>query len=254
MISFNNIGHMGRLGNQMFQYAALRGIAAHNGYDYSSPQEKIMLTDCFKIPKTKGVTNSQMYSLDGIEFNKEFFDNCPDNVDLYGFFQSEKYFQNIEGELRKDFTFYDNVQKMCKTYVRGMFGSSKVISMHIRRTDFITDSQFYTLDLKYYKTALTHFDHDTPVIIVSDDPQWCKENFKGERFFISTSSNLNVDMCLMSLCDYHVIANSSFSWWGSWLAKSKKTVAPSRWFSSDGQFKDWSTEDLYNSNWTLICT
>ena len=54
----------------------------------------------------------------------------------------------------------------------------------------------------------------------------------------------------MSMCDYHIIANSSFGWWGSWLAKSKKTVAPKRWFTGD--LKDWNTKDLYLNDWIVI--
>ena len=63
--------------------------------------------------------------------------------------------------------------------------------------------------------------------------------------------NINyTDMCLMSLCKAHIIANSSFSWWGAWLAKSKKTVAPSVWFGGADAGKDLS--DLYLPEWTII--
>jgi hypothetical protein len=54
----------------------------------------------------------------------------------------------------------------------------------------------------------------------------------------------------MSLCDYHIIANSSFSWWGSWLSKSKQTIAPKRWFAGD--FLKWNTRDLYIPNWIIF--
>ena len=133
----------------------------------------------------------------------------------------------------------------------GLFGFDKVVGVHVRRTDFTTDPQFYSLGMDYYIRGLEYFD-DIPVMIVSDDPEWCKEKFVGDRFFISTSKNMCVDLCLLSLCDYHIIANSSFSWWGSWLAGSDKTVAPKQWFSPIGNFKDWSTKDLYNPDWDLI--
>jgi len=252
MISFNNIGHMGRLGNQMFQYAALRGIASHNGYDYSIPEHDIMLTQCFKIPSTIKNKNKTSYPLEGIQFNQKYVDDCPNDVDLYGFFQSEKYFHNVRKELLDDFTFHDDVRRICHSYMSGLFGYDDVIGMHVRRTDYITDSQFYPLSINYYKRALEHFSDDVPVMIVSDDSEWCKEKFSGDRFFVSTSNDMCIDLCLLSLCDYHIIANSSFSWWGSWLAESDKTIAPKQWFSSTGKFKDWSTKDLYRSNWNLI--
>jgi|TARA_B100000073_G_scaffold100448_1_gene79994 hypothetical protein len=252
MISFNNLGHMGRLGNQMFQYAALKGIASYRGYEYSIPSHDMMLKQCFKIPETKSNNNIKSYSFDGIEYNKNYVNDCPDNVDISGYFQSEKYFQHIRSEILKDFTFHDDVYKSCSSYMSGLFGSDRVIGIHVRRTDFMTDPQFFALKIDYYVEALRHFYNKNPVMIVSDDPQWCKQNFTDDRFFISSSNNMFVDLCLLSLCDYHIIANSSFSWWGSWLAGSSKTIAPRRWFSPTGNFKDWSTDDLYNPDWSLI--
>ena len=252
MISFNNLGYMGRLGNQMFQYAALKGIASYHGYEYSIPDHDFDLKKCFKIPKTRSNNNQIPYIMDQIKFKQKFIDKCPDNVDISGFFQSEKYFQNIRSELLKDFTFYDDVYKTCTSYMSKFFGSDHVIGLHVRRTDYLTDPQFYFLGLDYYIRALKFFEDDIPVLVVSDDTEWCKENFIGDRFVVSDYDDMGIDLCLLSLCDQHIIANSSFSWWGSWLAGSEKTVAPKRWFSPLGEFKDWSTKDLYNSNWKLI--
>jgi hypothetical protein len=88
------------------------------------------------------------------------------------------------------------------------------------------------------------------VIVFSDDPEWCKNVFKKDPFIISTFEDPFFDLCLMSLCDYHIIANSSFSWWGSWLANSKQTIAPKKWFA--GEFLNWNTRDLYLPNWIII--
>ena len=74
-----------------------------------------------------------------------------------------------------------------------------------------------------------------PVIVFSDDCDWCntQELFSDDRFMISENNSTDADLCLMSLCDYHIIANSSFSWWGAWLAKSKKVYAPKNWFGGE---------------------
>ncbi len=248
MISFNNIGHMGRLGNQMFQYAALKGIATHKGYWYSAPSN-ISLNECFKIPETLPNQNYQSVNEERFEFDQDFFDNCPDNVDIIGYFQSEKYFKHIEQEIRQDFTFYDMIYDMCSHYRSNVFSNTELISLHIRRTDYLTDSNFDCLSLNYYNNALKLLPN-LPVMIFSDDPNWCKEHFSNDRFTISLSDNSRVDLCLMSLCDYHIIANSSFSWWGSWLAKSKKTIAPQKWFS--GEFENYNTKDLYLPEWIVI--
>ena len=63
------------------------------------------------------------------------------------------------------------------------------------------------------------------VIVFSDDPDWCNlKKYFNDRFSISESNTVDADLCLMSLCKYHIIANSSLSWWGAWLAKSEKLL------------------------------
>lgn len=248
MISFNNLGYMGRLGNQMFQYAALKGIAHHKGYWYSIPSDTL-LNQCFKIPQTLSNTNTKSVRVECYEFDKNFFDHCPDDVDLIGYFQTEKYFKHIEKEVRQDFTFYDRIEKISSHYRKNVFPDTDLISVHIRRSDYLTDSNFNCLSLDYYYQALDLLP-EMPTIIFSDDPSWCKDNFTDKRFVVSLSNDSCIDLCIMSLCDYHVIANSSFSWWGSWLAKSKKTIAPQKWFA--GEFSNWNTQDLYLPEWVTI--
>ncbi len=248
MISFNNLGHMGRLGNQMFQYAALKGIASHKGYSYSIPENN-ELTSCFKIPLTEKNQNTQILSIERFEFDQNLLDNCPDDVDLVGYFQTEKYFSHIEKEIRQDFTFYDRITNICSHYKENLFRNQEVISLHVRRTDYLTDKNFYSLPLEYYYQSLDLLP-DLPVIVLTDDYEWCKTKFTSKRFKISKSNNSHIDLCLMSLCDYHIIANSSFSWWGSWLADSKKTIAPKDWFAGD--FSSWNTKDLYLPHWIVL--
>lgn len=248
MISFNSIGHMGRLGNQMFQYAALRGIAAHKGYWYSIPSN-VSLFKCFNLNNTLSNNNLKTFYCDKFEFDEEFFNTCPDDVDIIGYFQTEKYFKHIESDIRKDFKFSNNILNKCINYRDQNFFNKKVISLHIRRTDYLSDNNFQCLSLQYYNDALKLLPQ-LPIIIISDDIEWCKNIFTDERYSFSPFTNAFEDLCLMTLCDYHIIANSSFSWWGSWLAKSKQTIAPKKWFS--GEFVDWNTKDLYLKNWIVI--
>ncbi len=251
MISFNNLGWKGYLGNQMFQYASLRGIASHKKYWYSIPHREYELNQCFKLPPTLDRQFDYTVFEENYEFNQDLFNNCSDDVNIDGFFQTEKYFKHIEDEIRKDFEFKDEIYDISYECMKRNFSGSEVIAVHIRRGDYLTDDSFECLPLDYYKNALQLMP-DVPVLILSDDPEWCRENFKSERFFTSFSKNQYIDLCLMSLCDYHIIANSTFSWWGSWLAKSKKTIAPKMWFSPTGKLKSWNTKDVYRPEWILL--
>ena len=269
MIGFNYLGQMGQLGNQMFQYASLRGIAKNRGYDFCIPYHKevfddgignklrIELFDPFMMfnvtrsniaivesgdPRTEGAFN----------FNEILFNTCPDNVTLHGYFQTEKYFKHIEKEIRQDFTFKNEISLQCK---HTMSTVNSPIALHIRRGDFLINSANHNnLGLDYYEKALNHFNDGRPVIIFSDDPAWCKEQelFDDERFLVSEGNDSYTDLCLMSLCSDFIIANSSYSWWGAWLSKAvdKKVIAPAIWFGPNNAHLD--TSDLIPDEWVTI--
>ena len=285
MLAFNQIGNLGRLGNQMFEYAALRGVAAKHGYDWCIPPfdrkgiENYSLGECFKL---ESVQESNLQYIEDIQyvgerffhFDEELFENCPDNVSLHGFFQTEKYFKHIADEIRKDFTFVDAYLEPCKDMLKYYEGLEPIM-LHVRRGDAnLTDprgfkwsytqcsDQHPTQPIEYYKKALAFFDKDQPVIVFSDSPEWCKEQklFDGDRFLLSEpeekygdgSYTPYVDLCLMSLCDHAIIANSTLSWWGAWLIQNpdKKVIAPEMWFGP--AYADKDTKDLIPENWTKI--
>ena len=178
------------------------------------------------------------------------FDNCEDNVNLYGYFQSEKYFKHIEDEIRKDFAWRDDVNAMCLQMFDDITGG-EAISLHIRRTDHLIKPTYHpVLPLSYYEEALSKFPSDIPVLVFSDDPEWCHEQdfFAGDRFLVSDSGDNITDMCLMSMCQYQIMANSTYSWWGAWLSNSDNVVAPKLWFGPDGQ----DPKDIHVDRWEYI--
>ena len=265
MIGFNSLGNYGRLGNQMFQYAALKGIAANNGYDWCIPPKSMFgsfdnnvknsdttIYDCFTLDSAKNfqLIDGDIFEESYFYFDNDLFDNCPNNISLNGYYQSEKYFKNIEDDIRRDFTFKEDIKNIARQF---LFDNrlSDSISLHIRRSDYLKYSHHPVQSLEYYSESLKKFDSEFPVIIFSDDPNWVKsqELFSSDRFFISENNTTEFDLCLMSLCSYAIIANSSFSWWGAWLAKSKKTVAPKNWFGLPLMH---DTKDLYCDRWIVL--
>jgi len=285
MLAFNQIGNLGRLGNQMFEYAALRGIAAKHSYEWSIPPfhikgiENYSLSECFSL---NSVTENNLGVYDDFQyvaerffhFDEELFEKCPDNVSLYGFFQSEKYFKHISDEIRKDFTFLDEHLNPCKEFM-GQFENQEPIMLHVRRGDpnlvdprgfkwaYVNCSDQHPVQpLEYYESALQHFEPDQPVIVFSDSPEWVKEQefFADDRFYISEPQDKYedgsylpyADLCLMSLCSHAIIANSSMSWWGAWLINNpnKKVIAPKMWFGP--AYADKDTKDLYCSGWKVL--
>ena len=271
MLAFNYLGKLGQLGNQMFQYAATRGIAHNRGFEWCIPNHKDVVVDylgnklrielfnCFNL---YNLSSKNLFLLDRgyapvvqekfFHFDDELFNLCPNDVSLSGFFQSEKWFKNIEQQIRDDFSFKDEILDPCKEMISQV---DKPIGLHIRRGDYLKNSgNHYNLGLDYCEKALEMFDSDREVIIFSDDSNWCKEQelFSGDRFMVSESESSYVDLCLMSLCSDFIIANSTFSWWGAWLSenKNKKVIAPSNWFGPELSHND--TKDLIPEKWTVI--
>ena len=282
MIGFNYLGRKGRLGNQMFQYAALRGIAENNGYDWCIPPQGSSSiddygTDCnylmfetFKLDSVKntGFVQSNTISESGFEFDENLFNTCPDTINLTGHFQTEKYFKSIEESIRKDFTFHDDILNPCKEFIKSI-DSERIVFLHVRRghpklRDAYTNLKDFhpPCPISYYEEAVSKFPKDIPILVFSDYIEWCKEQpfFDDDRFMLSESydefsngirSHFS-DLCLMTLCTDAIIANSSFSWWGAWLINNlnKQVIAPKNWFGPKGSFND--TKDLYPDEWIVI--
>jgi len=284
MLAFNQLGNLGRLGNQMFEYAALRGIAAKHGYDWCIPPynaqsiENYSLHYCFKMEDVKE-ENLQQRNAGFIQerffnYDEQLVEKCPDNVSLHGFFQSEKYFKNVEDVIRREYTFHDEHLEPCKQ-IMDEFKDQAPIMLHVRRGDpNLTDPRgfkwAYTQcssmhppqTIEYYERALAEFDDNQPVFVFSDSVKKKKkqEFFSGDRFLISEpvdkyadgSFTPYADLCLMSLCSHAIIANSSMSWWGAWLQANpnKKVVAPKNWFGP--AYADKDTTDLYCPDWIIL--
>ena len=265
MLAINYLGQLGRLANQMFQYASLRGIAARRGYDFGIPpsnfKDEWTTHQLFEVFELSNLPEKNIKYLDGgnapvaserfFEFDELLFNQCPNDISLCGFFQSEKYFKHIEDSIKEDFTFRDHILEPC-TEIAESFENP--VALHVRRTDYLTNSaNHYNLELDYYKKALEQFP-DRQVIVFSDDPIWCHDEpmFNDDRFMISESEDNAVDLCLMTFCSDYIIANSSFSWWGAWLSRndSPKVIAPTKWFGPNNEHKN--TKDLLPETWIKI--
>jgi hypothetical protein len=271
---------MGRLGNQMFQFASTLGIAHKNGtnaaFQHSncytvSPNGPINpknglktpvkcdLMDCFNIPmeyfSSQRIVPSAVYHEGDLKFDPKTF-NLPENCDLVGYFQTEKYFLHIRETLLDIFQFKWEFEKIAVDYWVGKIvpfldGSSSV-SIHVRRGDYTLYPDHHPpCSKEYYDSAISLFGEDCKFLVFSDDIEWCRENFPGDRFHCVDTGSPYVDLKIMTMCKHHINANSSFSWWGAWLnpKEGKRVICPSRWF---GPAISKSVEDVYCEGWEVI--
>jgi len=178
------------------------------------------------------------------------FNDIQDSCYLFGYWQSEKYFKPVADGIRQDFKF------QCPLDGRNFKLSQQItelnsVSLHVRRGDYVSDEKTKNThgvcSLEYYKDAIAYIAERIPspcFFIFSDDIDWCREhlNLSFPCTFIDHNKGDESyrDMQLMSLCQHHIIANSSFGWWGAWLnpREDKVVIAPKQWFANDLCAKD----------------
>lgn len=270
MITFKHIGYLGRLGNQMFQFASTLGIAKKLNLEAKFPIEncelynnhiKCDLLDCFDIDPAYFLPGSEiiatsMYTEREFTFNEDII-RIPDSCTLYGYFQTDKYFNDSEDLIRSQFSFRKSHRDKAISYINNIRKNninSSLTSIHVRRGDYVFSPDHHPVcSLEYYAEAVNKINEsgNNKFIIFSDDIDWCKKAFIGDAYIFSDLANPYVEMCAMTLCDNNIMANSSFSWWGSWLNNNPKkiVISPSKWFGS-AMNKD--TSDVYCKNWIII--
>jgi len=178
------------------------------------------------------------------------------SVHLKGYFQSSAYFMEYKDFFRKSFN------QLCTVRLPLEIASQSIplVSFHIRRTDYVQHALHTQQSSTYYLSAVSALRTQLGVknlclVVFSDDVAWCKSHVETwwsqdiSFFYISNYKDYE-DLYLMTLCDHHIIANSSFSWWGSYLdpKETAQTVAPKIWFN-DATY-DWST--IYEPHWIVV--
>ncbi|MCL5798059.1 MAG: alpha-1,2-fucosyltransferase [Patescibacteria group bacterium] len=284
---------IGGLGNQMFQYAAGRRLAHARGtvlkldivgfevyklrkYEleyfrinseiaqnkeldvYKSARSKGLLRFVYKLVPSRG-PKVNFYSEKSFNFNKEVL-KLPENAYLTGYWQSEKYFKDIEKIIRREFEFKTRPDRENNLLLKKI-RSVNSISIHVRRGDLVTNrstNKYHGVcPISYYLTALKIISEKVKnphLFIFSDDIPWVRRNFKLKLpvYFVENNQGDHSyeDLRLMQNCKHNIIANSTFSWWAAWLNpnKGKTIVAPKKWFNE----KSIDTSDLIPEDWIKI--
>ncbi|MEY3541828.1 MAG: hypothetical protein RLZZ204_640, partial [Bacteroidota bacterium] len=187
------------------------------------------------------------------------FEKLGSNVYLKGYWQSERYFSTIANQVKDIFTLqpqcYSNILPLIEEIKR-----NESVSIHVRKGDYLLHpySDYYaSLESTYYNNALAALQENLPQLklyVFTDDPKWVEENLALPQPFTLISGvqtrSMYEDFQAMLSCKYHIIANSSFSWWTAWLSarKGKKVVAPKEWFKSGPS----DTADLIPKSWLTV--
>lgn len=258
---------IGGLGNQMFQYALGRHLAILNKtelkldvttfdtyklHNYSlnhfnvqenfATSKEINRLKTSKVMKKLGlikpshiIEKDQVFSEEILQLRGDFY--------LESYWQTEKYFQDIEEIIKHDFQVKTELSGQNKESAN-QIATVDAVSVHVRRGDYVANPE--TLKIhglcgqEYYARAVSEIVEKVSkpnFFVFSDDPAWAKDNliFNYPTFYLDhNQADKNYeDLRLMNLCKHNIIANSSFSWWGAWLNNNpvKIVVAPAKWYS-----------------------
>ena len=279
---------IGGLGNQLFQYSLGRKLSIKNNdifkldlSDFTKDNPRFYSLGYFNIVenfakkedvaklKKKGLSRvfekiKPYYKRSVIKYKGYDFDpnilELSGNFYLDGYWQSEKYFQDIKNIIRKEIILKEPLPSKYAGIINNIKNSNSV-SIHIRRGDYITNNKFYKvynlLDEKYYQRAVKFIAEkisDPRFFIFSDDIEWAKRDLDipHPRIFVSGENEMKdyEELILMSLCKHNITANSSFSWWGAWLNENtdKIVISPDKWFND----KIGNAKDLIPENWIRL--
>lgn len=251
-------GHLiGGLGNQMFVIATTLSCALDNNTiavfslnkHLPAWQAKHALTYKDNIYRNLYINDNFVHTSEVSEPFFGFFQiPFQKGMLLNGYFQSGKFFNHNKLYIQNIF---EPSEKFLEKIKGLKFLEKNTCSIHIRRGDYLKLSHIHPFPgLEYYEKAM-HLINAEEYIIFSDDISWCQnQDIFKDCIFISDFEDYE-QLWLMSLCKNNIIANSSFSWWGSYLNKNndKKVVAPNIWFGSGTNY---SAKDIYTKEMIII--
>jgi len=185
-----------------------------------------------------------------VEFSSQYQPLCHREISysdfyVFGYWQDERYFEQYADQIRRDLTFKSGFSSANLAIAAQIRGCSTPISLHVRRLHQVGASEqqvpiveaganAYSVGYAYYKSAIALMEERFPeayFFVFSDYPEWAKQNVQSNNQILYLDSGRGSDLedlHLMSLCKHHIIANSSYSWWGAWLAEPKDqlVIAP----------------------------
>jgi len=188
---------------------------------------------------------------------------APGTMYLVGYWQSEKYFVDQEDIIRGDLRLRKPLTERNAAAAEEL-GRLQSVALHVRRGDYVRNPEANryhgVCGIDYYERAIAFLEDtysDLRYFVFTDDPEWVHAEMHLPIPFTVCDWNgtheAHLDLNLMSACRFHVIANSTFSWWGAWLGSrpGKDVIAPHRWFAGADPARH-PTDDLIPSSWRVM--
>jgi Glycosyl transferase family 11 len=243
---------MGQTGNQLFQLASMIGLSRMKGCELCLPAWKYAKYFAGIIPvrHPRGLQVSEP----AFHYCGDFIPNDGKNYDVSGYLQSEKYWKHCEKEIRDMLKWEPGFLASIKRKYEHIL-SKETVAIHVRRGDYVNNPAYVNLPPLYYLRALIEKIpnwREKNLVFFSDDPSYVKFHYGCLDNACFPHGDEIDNLCLMTLCDHYIIANSSYSWWGAYLGEKPHSIVirPQRHFS--GSLAHTNIFDLYPEHWTAF--
>lgn len=254
MITSSNFNHNGRLGNMLFRYAALIGLADKHSTGLSLPMWKYSDSFTEPFPQDVPLHNARKVKEPMFHYIPEWpYIKENENVDIDGYLQSEKYWEQCVELVRSKLAFKPEFVDHVRSQFPNVF-DRPTIAVSVRRGDYVKNPNYAQLPITYYILALLENFPDWRehnIVVFSDDIPYCRVHFDCLENVSFSEGNSDIeDLCLMSQCTHFIMSNSTFSWWGAYLGEKEgtKIVHPNYLFDGD-LAKHNDSKDFYPERW-----
>jgi len=265
-VTFSQLGYMGELGNQMFQVAAAIAYGKKygkipifpswtckiDGKNYTSSVFKGQVDQSLDQFRFSHIHNRHTYNdLSYIEIP-----HYEGNVDLVGYYQSEKYFQNSKDEIRELFQPSEHIKDYIQEKYGDILGVKNKVSLHMRtgrrgKNDYDVHS---TPDYEFVEKSQSYYD-DPLYVVFADNMDFAKTLLpSGKRYFFVENEKNYIDMFFMTCFDSYIVPNSTFGWWGAWLSRAEnpKVVVMENWFDPNKEKAYLNNNDVIPDRWIKV--
>ena len=268
---FMTIDQLAKMGNNMNEYATLRGLAAMTGHTPVLSNNFQGLFRTFNL-QIKTLPKNEFKTIEFKKYSEHWGTACANitmadvakmgdvNIRLHGWFESYRYFEAINDVIRAEFTFKDKIKASVKSFFNGHIHdkypkNTTTIGIHIRQGDMkngmLKKRGWILPPISYFNKAMDYFRskyHSVVFILCSDDLKWVENTFVNNMtrdVVVSRGNPGPIDLAILSSCGHVIISRGTFSWWAGWLTAG--TTIYYKYYHPKG-----SLAAAYHQEWSYI--
>lgn len=274
-LHFNS--HMGRMGNQMFQYACARNLELRGDFVCSLDDMSQLkyfelapggwwmnrLKEKFFFHVAKRLYGMDVHNLQFEDMHQDYYAwllQLERPSMIWGYFQSERYFTESSVDIKRCFRVKPIYQKGLIAFLdQHQLQKGTYAAVHVRRTDYKNftvkglQGDDFTLPEAFFDEAIALLKarFSGRIVVASDDPEFCRKKYGNDTTFIISDCDAITDFQILSHAKDLIISNSTYAWWAAWLNEGAEKVYCPKYFLGFREMKEVPV-NIYPAHWVQI--